>query len=258
MLETEYALGDYLQDNRVIKVNSEQRKRMVILLEELVRKRRYRRETLFLAVSLADRYLVTLTVSERPAPCLVNLAVTCLLLAAKLNQPLRPKFDLMNRLLQQDYDVTVKTEDFLALEMDILKVLKFDLQFVSPLPFLDRYQRVFGLDLEEADSASRKVGALARDFCLFMQREAHFLQFRPSQQAAAALVLAVKTHHFFDHAPPKWHYSQATSIESDFALRMWTPEIEAMTTLSVRDDIKPVYRLLESTVRYTSIAANAT
>ena len=123
----------------MLRISPEQRKRMVILVEELVRKRKYRRETLFLAVSLADRYLVTLTVAGRPAPCLVGLAVTCLLIAAKLNQPLRPKFELMNRLLEQDYGVRVETKNFLALEMDILKLLKFDLQFVSPLPFLDRY-----------------------------------------------------------------------------------------------------------------------
>ena len=75
----------------------------------------------------------------------------------------------------------VETSNFLALEMDILKVLKFDLQFLSPLPFLDRYQRVFNLDLEETDPASKIVGGLARGFCFFMQREARFLQFKPSQ-----------------------------------------------------------------------------
>ena len=85
LIETECGLGNYIKDNQVLKITSEQRKRMVILLEELVRKRNYRIETLFLAVSLADRYLVTLTVAKRPAPCLVNLAVTCLLIAAKLN-----------------------------------------------------------------------------------------------------------------------------------------------------------------------------
>ena len=187
---------------------------MVILLEELVRKRQYRRETLFLAVSLADRYLVTLTVARRPAPCLVNLAVTCLLIAAKLNQPLRPKFDLMNRLLQQDYDVSVQTEDFLALERAVLNALQFDLQFVSPLLFLDRYQRIFGLDLESTDSDSAKVGGLARDFCLFMQREASFLQYRPSQVAASALVLAVRTH-FFRHASQKQQHGRNAKSERD-------------------------------------------
>ena len=58
---------------------------MVILLEELHSKKNYRKETLFLAVSLADRFLINLTVHQIKAPCLVDLAVTCLLIAAKLN-----------------------------------------------------------------------------------------------------------------------------------------------------------------------------
>lgn len=99
LLEDEYALGNYLSENYRLKISSDQRKRMVILIEELHRKKKYRLETLFLAVSIADRYLINLTVSQKPAPCLVNMAVTCLLLSAKLNQPLRPKFELMNELL---------------------------------------------------------------------------------------------------------------------------------------------------------------
>ena len=112
---------------------------MVILIEELHRKKKYRIETLFLAVSIADRYLINLTVSGREAPCLVNLGVTCLLIAAKLTQPLRPKFDLMNNLLKAGYNVSVKKHEFVTLEKDILKSLQFDLQFVSPISFLERF-----------------------------------------------------------------------------------------------------------------------
>ena len=76
---------------------------MVILIEELHRMRKYRVESLFLAVSLADRYLIHLAINGRAAPCLVVLALTCLLMAAKLTQPLRPKFDLMEGLLYSKY-----------------------------------------------------------------------------------------------------------------------------------------------------------
>ena len=48
----------------------------------------------------------------------------------------------------------------------------------------------------------------------------------------------------------------AASFESDFALRMWTAEIEALTTLRVKEAVKPVYQLLSSTVDYTSIATH--
>ena len=51
-----------MTENSRLKISSDQRKRMVILIEELHRKKKYRIETLFLAVSIADRYLIHLTV----------------------------------------------------------------------------------------------------------------------------------------------------------------------------------------------------
>ena len=62
---------------------------------------------MYLAVSLADRFLINLSVCGLDAPCLVDLAVTCLLVAAKMNQPLRPKFNLMNDLLKSTFDISV-------------------------------------------------------------------------------------------------------------------------------------------------------
>ena len=72
---------------------------MVILIESLHSKKGYQEETLFLAVSLADKFLKQLTAEGAQFPYLVNLAFTCLIVAAKLNQFLRPKFSLMNELL---------------------------------------------------------------------------------------------------------------------------------------------------------------
>ena len=59
---------------------------MVLLMEELYEIKGYKIETLFLAVNLADRYLVYVAFSDVEAPCLVTLAVTCILMAAKLEQ----------------------------------------------------------------------------------------------------------------------------------------------------------------------------
>ena len=57
---------------------------MVMLIEELHAAKEYKIETLYLAVSLADRYLVNITFSELQMPSLVTLAVTCIFIAAKL------------------------------------------------------------------------------------------------------------------------------------------------------------------------------
>ena len=218
---------------------------MVILIEELHRMRKYRVESLFLAVSLADRYLIHLAINGRAAPCLVVLALTCLLMAAKLTQPLRPKFDLMEGLLYSKYHVHVKNQEYISLEKDILNSLQFDLQFVSPIAFLERYQRVFGVDLEDLDVPSRKIGRLAREFCYVMQREADFLQFKPSQIAATALVFAIKTY-YYKQSMANTMSLKDISDERDNALKMWTPAIEEITQVSSKDDITPVYRRLRS------------
>ena len=57
---------------------------MVRLIEELGYLKDYKLETVYSAVSLADRYLVNITVMKEQAPDLIALAVTCVLMAAKI------------------------------------------------------------------------------------------------------------------------------------------------------------------------------
>ena len=85
MLRQEEAVGDYTS-NLVcsLKITNHARQQMVLLIEELHTMKQYKIETLYLAVSLADRYLVYIAFTEKEPPCLVTLAVTCVLLAAKL------------------------------------------------------------------------------------------------------------------------------------------------------------------------------
>ena len=85
MLSQEYAIGAYINTHgQTLSITSAQRKRMVILIEDLHRHKGYKIDTLMLAVSIADRYLVNLAVEGQKAPCLVTLGVTCLLIGAKL------------------------------------------------------------------------------------------------------------------------------------------------------------------------------
>ena len=148
LLKQEITLGDYTSKSHFAKVTSLRRRQMVTLIEDLHYKKGYSEETLFIAVGLADRYLINILVQEIDAPCLVDLAVTCLLVAAKLNQHLRPKFDLMNDLLESFYDISVEKQDFIRLEKDLLMKLNFDLQFSTPISFLERFERLFDLDCE--------------------------------------------------------------------------------------------------------------
>ena len=98
------------------------------------------------------------------APNLIQLGTISLLLAAKLNQHMNPCFEMMIDKLPNLLRKQVNRDQLIRLEEKIIKTLDFDLQHNSALPFLERYQRVFGLDKEASDKTSKDVGEMARKF----------------------------------------------------------------------------------------------
>ena len=102
------------------------------------------------------------------------------LLGAKLEQPMHPSFNIMLKLLKDTHNVTIDKKVLLHLEMDILKNLQFSMHFVSPIPFLERYQMIFGLEKAQLDLDSDKVRELSRKLCRFMLKDEKFLDFKPS------------------------------------------------------------------------------
>lgn len=85
MLSNEFAIGDYIGfAKNKLEIQDQARRHMITLIEDLNNQKEYKEETLFLAASLADRYLVNLAVKGEKAPCLITLAVICTLMAAKL------------------------------------------------------------------------------------------------------------------------------------------------------------------------------
>ena len=63
MLEKEFAIGDYIVFNDgQLGVTNDSRQRMITLLEALNDEKKYKPETLYLAASLCDRYLVNLAI----------------------------------------------------------------------------------------------------------------------------------------------------------------------------------------------------
>lgn len=87
MLSSEFCIGDYVDWNGPLQVSEEARRHMITLLEDLNRLKNYKEETLYLAASLCDRYLVNLAVKNQKAPCLIRLTVIATLMASKLEQP---------------------------------------------------------------------------------------------------------------------------------------------------------------------------
>ena len=76
------------------------------------------------------------------------------------------------------------------LEERIIKKLDFDLRFTSPIMFLERYQRIYGIDLRDDENA-KHVDKLARRLLQVMVGHSSFLNFKASQMAGAALLLSM-------------------------------------------------------------------
>ena len=193
MLAQDYAIGDYLKNTTSeSQFTYIDRELLVSILQDLNRKKDYKPETLHLAGSIADRYLKTVLASGQPVPNLFALGATVTLLAAKLEQPISPSFNRMLALLPSEEQRRITKKHLIDLEEQILNALQFSLHFAGPMPFLERYQRLLGIDGEKGSHDYKQVGFTARQFCKYMQRFAQFLEYKPSQIAAAAIVLAVR------------------------------------------------------------------
>lgn len=117
-----------------------------MLIEELHVTKEYKPQTLFTSVRIADRYLALTLNKSQPLPCLITLAVTSLLIGAKLEEPMGPSVDMLLKLLLEKHSINLKKSAVLDLEETIIRLLDFNLRSASPIPFLERYFRIFDLD----------------------------------------------------------------------------------------------------------------
>lgn len=108
-------------------MTSDNRALLVKLITDLHKEKKYKDETLHLAVSIADRYLALCSEIGKPAPFAATLAVVVILMAAKLEQPISPSFSRMITLLPEDQREKVKKRDLIDLEFEIVFGLQFDL-----------------------------------------------------------------------------------------------------------------------------------
>ena len=176
LLRQEVVIGNYF-DRAVNKNKSplfsiKERKRMIVLIETLQQMKNYKDDTFFLAVSIVDRYLAYLTDQDdvKP-PCRVILAVTCLLIAAKIEQHSEPSITLMIKLLQNQTGVEHVTKKSLVdCEYEILMALQFDIRHVSPRQFLDRFQHLMNLDGQN-NELHEQICTLSHQFCLTILKD---------------------------------------------------------------------------------------
>ena len=99
---SEYAIGNYLEnDQNPLKITSDQRSKVILLMKHLSEAMLFRTETLYVAVSIMDRYLINLIAKDKKGPCLVTLGVTCLMIAAKLENAKRASYRELAKVLEE-------------------------------------------------------------------------------------------------------------------------------------------------------------
>jgi len=100
-------------------------------------------------------------------------------MAAKIEEEIQPSISRMIELMEEKTSVTLVHADVIEKEEEIIRTLDFNLRGVSPIFFLERFCRLFGLR-EWSNVVAKQVISLSEQYCKFMQRESCFLRYRPS------------------------------------------------------------------------------
>ena len=133
--------------------------------------------------------------------------------------------------------------------------------------FLERYSLLLFDYLDFDTGRAQQVISSAQQLCLHMQIKAEFLDFKPSEIAAAGLLTAIQIRHSRDQkldpqdqlvrtaeylhritresSAHDAEYPDAEGIDLNlFMTQFWTAEIEEMTLIKLVRDIVPVYTML--------------
>lgn len=157
-------------------INGRMRAILIDWLVEVHMKFRLVPETLFLCVSIIDRYCSRVDVLRSK---LQLIGVTALLVACKHEEIYPPEVRDCVYITDRAYN----RQEVLDMEQDILKVLDWKISVPTAYPFLDRF-----LSLTNASEMTRHAAQYYLERTL---QEHSFLQYRPSLVCASAVILAL-------------------------------------------------------------------
>ncbi|CAK9011585.1 unnamed protein product [Durusdinium trenchii] len=165
----------YLTEQR--EINAKMRAILVDWLVEVHMKYRLRRETLFMAVSLIDRYLSLRQVARKR---LQLCGVAAMFIAAKFEEIYPPEVKDFVYITDNAYT----KDDILNMEVAMLRTLNFELCGPTAAHFLDRFVR--------ANHCPEEQSHLMHYLAELSLLEVQMLQYTPSHIAAAAALLSNK------------------------------------------------------------------
>ena len=199
-------------------ISGEMRDKIVGKIVDLTTKKNYKQETTHLAINIFDCVLDSNHFKEMDESLLVKLTVVCVIMAAKVEQPLTPSIRMTIKCLPEKDRMKVEKPDVIDLEAKLLVLLDFDFNFLSPLTFVERYLRLLNIENTE------KLGKIAKKVCLAAKCRSRLSKFEPSMIAAGAIVISLSI----------FQRSSKTPV-----LDVWNDEMERVC-LYCRNDLVPI------------------
>ncbi|XP_072286753.1 G2/mitotic-specific cyclin-B3 [Pyxicephalus adspersus] len=188
--EEKFILPDYMELQ--VDISKEMRSILVDWMVDVQENFELNHETLYLAVKLVDHYLaVSVTMREK----LQLIGSTAVLIASKFEERCPPCLDNFLYICDDAY----RREEVIAMEMDILQKLNFDINIPVPYRFLRRFAK--------CAHATMETLTLARYICELTLQEYEFVQERASKMAASCLYLALKMKDLGGWTPTLQYYS---------------------------------------------------
>ena len=158
-------------------INDKMRAILIDWLIEVHLKFKLQPETLFITITIIDRYLELQRVSKQR---LQLVGVTALLIASKYEEIYPPELRDFVYITDRAYT----KQDVLSMEFAILNALSFDLTFPTPFRFLEKFSKKLN-----ADPAMTHYAGFLLELALV---DIRMLQYPPSAMAASALALAFR------------------------------------------------------------------
>lgn len=197
--EMKFVLKGYME--KQLDLNIEMRAILVDWMVEVQENFELNHETLYLAVKLVDHFLAKAVCMRET---LQLLGSTAILIAAKFDERCPPCMDDFLYICDDAY----QREELLAMEVNILRTLKFDINVPVAYRFLRRYAKCARANLETL--------TLARYICELTLQEYEFIWESASKLASSCLLLALKMKDLGGWTPTLQHYTgyQFTDLHS--------------------------------------------
>jgi len=238
-LEKQHSVPSNYMQTVQTDVNEKMRAILIDWLVEVHLKFKLVPETLFLTVSILDRYLAIVPVQRGN---LQLVGVASMLLAAKFEEIYAPEV----RDFEYICDKAYSREQILEMEGTILAKLQFNLSVPQALVYMPRFFKVCGITRKDTE-------CMASYFLELTLQDYRFLKYMPSMAASAAVYLAMK--HSMVHMNAWGPMMTALTSYSEQAIAQCAKEMEENAKIAHQRSLTAVFKKYGSS-KFHEVAKN--